>query len=304
MKRFQPKKNRHRHNVFEGWYTRLVLAEGQGNLAIIMAYTTNREDPHAFIQVFDGMQKSNRYVRFPLDAYRYDGHTVWIDTNHLAPDSLRIDIDEHVLDVSFSSIQTLERSAMGFLAKFPLQCYQEIIMLGGSFSGRITTPTIDGEHRGTLYMEKTFGRRFPKRWFWLQANRFKGAALSMAGGHVPTLFHKPFGFFAIFQHGEQTHTFATYNRAKMNVTEHDDTVVFTLRRRRCRLTITATKSAPTALVGPADKGAMTLPVFETLNATVTVHLEENGTILYDGISPLGGFEWMMHSQSPNLTKET
>ncbi len=301
MKRFHPRKKHPSRNQFEGWYTRLQSPDSDCNLAIIMAYTTNANDPHAFIQVFDGLKNTNRYHRFPIDAYRFDDGVAWIADNYVSPRGLHLNLDGCAVDVTFSDASTLNGSAMGYLSSFPLQCYQEVVLLDGRFTGTMNTASCQGKQIGTLYMEKTFGKRFPKRWFWLQANRFGDAALSMAGGHVPTLFFKPFGYFAIFRHGNHTHTFATYNRAKLSITEHDDTVVFTLKKRRFRLTIKATKATPTELVGPTDKGAMTLPVHETLTAHVSVRLMNKDEVLYEGESPLGGFEWMMY---PKNTKET
>ena len=68
--------NRRKKDYFEGWYTRLVDIENNINIAVIFALTKNELDPHAFIQVYDGVELTNKYFRFDirLGLIHYGSH--------------------------------------------------------------------------------------------------------------------------------------------------------------------------------------------------------------------------------------
>ena len=289
--------NKRRNRYFEGWYIRVMDEENHVNTAYIFALTKAQSDPHAFIQVFDGIKKTNRYERFPLEAFHASGEIVSIGENRLSLKGITLKLDNYEVALTFEHHSDLKvASAMGFLAKFPLECYQEVVSKSFVIKGTIKTHQKVIHLDGSGYMEKTYGRRFPKQWFWLQANQFEeSCALTLAGGSVPTLVFKPFGFFCLLHVKGKPYVFGTYNRAKIMMSSHDDTVVFHIKRRTIELIIEATIAEPTRLVGPSDGGVMDLDVFETLTSQVTVCLREKDHIIYQGSSTMGGFEWMFET---------
>lgn len=221
MKRFALQ-NKKKHNYFEGWYVRVFDAGANINLALIFAKTHFHKDPHAFIQIFDGTAGTNRYLRLPIDAFNYQDETVMIGKQTLSPSHIHISEQDVSIDVQIiQPVDLGDKSAMGPLLALPLECYQEVIFMDARLRGtvRFGSKTYHLE-QAQSYMEKTYGRKFPVRWFWLQANRFdQNVSISLAGGKVPTLFFKKFGFFMILRLQEKTHLFATYNFAKLKFIE-------------------------------------------------------------------------------------
>jgi hypothetical protein len=283
-------------NGFEGWYTRFTDPIKGVNMAIIMALTTFEEDPHAFIQVFDGQQKTNQYFRFPLDQFQVSDDFIKIESSILSKDQLRLDLKAIQIDLTFKDHQDNPyKSAMGFLEKMPLETFQEVVTLVSDFEGVIHLKNEPISISGRSYMEKTYGRKFPKEWFWLQANHFREESLSfsLSGGHVPTLKFRPFGFFILIYFNQKTYRFATYNFAKLNYKQTLDATEFIIKKGRYTVILTVSNHEPTELVGPLDKGEMTLPVYESISSTVTFVLKDKETTLIRDTSPYAGFEYMM-----------
>lgn len=164
------------HNYFEGWYTRLIDKDHNINLAIILAVTHYLEDPHAFIQLYNGVTLQNHYFKFDITDFSYHQDKIKIGNNILSKEGIILDTELVKLDVQFENAIFLQshfgfHSAMSYLYLAPLQCFQEINVLDGTYTGTIT---IDEQQKisGSYYIEKTYGTQFPNKWIWLQANQF------------------------------------------------------------------------------------------------------------------------------------
>jgi len=284
------------HNGFEGWYTRITDPKKGVNIAVIFAKTTYHKDPHGFIQIYDGTEKTNDYFRFDLTAFKATDEGVYLNNNHLSLQKMHIQAGSYDLDVTFSKpVHNAYKSAMGFLEKLPLETFQEVVLMEANFDGTLTFKGEKKTIQGKAYMEKTYGKKFPKTWFWLQANHFskKGLALSMSGGHVPTLFFRPFGFFVLISTPDKVYRFATYNFAKFKSATNGDKVIFNIKKGRYHLTVEVTDHQPIKLVGPKDQGDMSLPVYECINAKTTLTLKKSNQVILEDASMYAGFEWMM-----------
>ena len=284
-------------NYFEGWYLRLLDKAQDINLALIFAYTKNKTDPHAFIQVYEGHHKKNTYYRFPLNDFSFKNNEVKIAENTLSLKGVTLNLKEIHLEATLDDIIPIKQhSAMGYLKRLPLQCYQEVVFIGATFKGTFNNKAFNGD----AYMEKTYGTKFPKKWFWLQALEPKeDVRFTLAGGHVPTLFLKPFGFFAIFQYQDLEVVFATYNGAKCKVHSTEDHHYFTLIKGAYKLTVKAKKRFPVKLVGPNQHGLMNLDVYEDLYTDITLTMYQNKEILVEVNHPYAGFEWMLDQRYKN-----
>lgn len=283
-------KNKYHTNAFEGWYTRILSDDGTVNLAVIMAMTLYEEDPHAFIQVFDGNKENNTYHRFDIEDFHFEQGMVKIKTNTLSLKHLFIDVEGLQVDVTFKDVtKNPVKSAMGFLRHLPLQCFQEVNILSALAQGSVN----GSPFKGSTYIEKTYGKQFPKRWFWLQADRFdQTVKLSLAGGHVPTLKMKPFGFFCLLKTDTKTYRFATYNLATFKHKRQNNTVTITIKRWPHTLTLTITPGTFTLLKGPGEDANMVMDVPESLNTHVSLTLKTHKDIVLKSTSTHAGFEWV------------
>ena len=86
--------------------------------------------------------------------------------------SITINIDEKVL----LNKRGKNTSAMSYLSKAPLQCFQEVNIMDGSYSGEVIINDETKHINGKVYMEKTYGNKFPEKWIWIQCNHFNKEA--------------------------------------------------------------------------------------------------------------------------------
>ena len=72
---------------FEGWYFKLIAADGRNRLSIIPGVYIggDAEQSHAFIQVMDGVDGSSHYIPFPTEAFSFvpGKMNVTLADNHL-----------------------------------------------------------------------------------------------------------------------------------------------------------------------------------------------------------------------------
>lgn len=283
-------------NGFEGWYIRFTDSINNRHYAIIMALTTHENDPHAFIQIFDGFKRTHTYLRYPLSSFKVEDDYIEIAESKLSKTELilKTDILEAHLYLK-ASLDNPYKSAMGFLEKMPLETFQEVVTLIADFEGTLKKEGQILPVSGRAYMEKTYGKKFPKEWFWLQANHFREPTLScsLSGGHVPTLIFRPFGFFILITYQGKTYRFATYNLAKLSYEKRGESYRFVIKKGGYSVTLTVSDHDPTELVGPKDNGEMTLPVYESITAHVTLVFKKKNVTLIRDESPYAGFEYMM-----------
>lgn len=292
-------RNLKKKNYFEGYYQRLVDEDNNINYAFIFAITKNEEDPHAFIQVFDGTKNISKYYRYETSDFYYSKGTVFIKDNFLSLKSLYIKTEDIEVSVLFSELKELtsrfrNKSAMSFLLHFPLECFQEVVIIDGLFNGEIITENEALHISGKTYLEKTYGSKFPKQWIWIQGNHFnKDVSLSFSHGMIPFLKWKIKGFITILHYNDKEYRFATYNFSRMKIAKRTESQVeIVLKKRRYKLIIIAKLINPVELIGPNEEGKMDLQVFESINSLATLTFYKGKKIIFDTMGRSVGFENM------------
>jgi len=290
-------KNKRDKNYFEGWYIRVVDESENINLAFIFAVTKDIEDPHAFIQVYDGIALNSKYYRFDVNDFKYKKDTVYIKDNSLSLGKMYLKVDNIEININLdintdNNNKNINASAMSYMSKFPLECFQEINILDGTYSGKLTLNNKKMVISGKSYMEKTYGNKFPTKWIWIQCNHFdKEAALTFAYGKIPVLRWKAKGFFSILNIQGKEYRFATYNLSRMKINKISDTQVeITMKRRFTKMVINAKMIDPVKLIGPLENGKMLLEVFESINSLVTLTLYKGNKVIFDIVGKNAGFE--------------
>ncbi|MBN2604227.1 MAG: hypothetical protein JXR62_00215 [Bacilli bacterium] len=283
-------------NYFEGWYIRFTDSDHAVNIAVIFGVTNSKEDPHAFIQFYDGNQLTNSYYRFDLNEFIYQNSMVTIGENTLSMNHLSCHFDHIKIHLHFSNVDMLQgkKSAMSFLVHAPLQCFQEVNMMNGDFSGEIIISGISNEVSGKIYMEKTYGDKFPAKWIWLQSNHFKQEiAVTFAYGKIPFLRWKVNGFMAILHYQKKEFRFSSYNFARLKIDNYNKNKVKIILRKKAKiLSFDATLKDPVELIGPTKNGVMNLTVMESINSVVNVVFSDNNNIIFDEIGSYVGLEIM------------
>ena len=144
------------------------------------------------------------------------------------------------------------------------------------------SPAGGHEVRGVGYLEKDWGRSFPRGWVWLQSSHLDGvvgpACVMVSAGVVPWVTGAFAGFIAAVAWGGRLEVFATYNGASMRREEGRAPGRLTFRRRRLELRIAVAPGPGVDLVAPAGSGGMVGRVNESLTSTATVELRDGGGV--------------------------
>ncbi len=293
---------------FEGWYFKLISADGQHRLAIIpglfLAEDSSRSQ--AFVQVLNGVTGDSAYYPFPVEAFSADPEHFYVQVgdNIFSRDFIRLNLTGDTLqlqgEVHFGKftpwpVTLTSPGIMGWYAWIPvMECYHGVVSLDHTLDGRLT---LNGEDLtfsgGRGYIEKDWGRNFPTGYIWQQSNHFAtpGTSLTASIAMIP-LFSQTFaGFIVGVWHHGLLYRFATYTGA---VTEHltvdDQCVRWVIRDKRYRLEMISERQSGGLLHAPI-RTEMHKRVSETMRTAVRTRLtRHDGTVILDDTGQCAGME--------------
>ena len=301
---------RKRKHYFEGWYFKCISADRKHAVALIPGMAVNPQgQKHAFIQVIQAVSGQTAYHRFAYEDFSAaaDRLDIRIAGNTFSSDGLAVQIDrpEGTVEgrLAFSDLHTfpVTRYNPGIMGPFSfipfMECYHAIIHLYHRLDGSLTingeTLCFDG---GVGYIEKDYGRSFPKTYFWLQASHFDGgnASFVFSRARIPFLGREFPGFFAYFTDFSGISVrFATYNHSLLTSWQIDadaGTCSGRLEGPEGSLAFSARMAGGGRLRAPVD-GQMDREIIESISARVTLQLADPaGRILYSGNSGEAGME--------------
>lgn len=301
----------HKNNFFEGWYFKLQDETGKAVLAVIPGIFKGDTvaASHSFIQILIGNEVTYHYLRFEPESFssQKSKFKITVKDNTFSLDGIRLNIHEKDISIEgvlkFTSIiewpdTLMNPGSMGFYNYFAfMECYSQVCALDGSITGSlcIQGKTISFD-RGKVYIEKNWGRSFPKSWIWVQCNHFsKGdGALSCSIGHIPFLCTSFRGFLVGFNYRHQFISFTTINKSTIAIEKNGTDVTILLRRKEFELII-STKTNPFKFVtcfGPSGTEMIPL-VDENLMGTVRVRLVDwkNHRVLFEDDGICTGIEY-------------
>lgn len=290
-------KNKKNEDYFEGWYLRLVDENNNVNLALIFAITKDLNEPHSFIQVYDGITLKNKYYRFSISDFQSSEDTISIKDNKLSLSGLYLKLDDLEISININNIKKIGKnkwnnSAMSYMSNFPLECFQEVNIIDGSYSGIIIRNSELTNISGKPYMEKTYGNKFPVNWIWIQSNHLsEDASFTFAYGLIPLFKWKVRGFFSILEFNGSEYRFASYNLARIKINKKSNNEVeIILKKGFKKLIINANMINPVKLIGPAENGEMILEVFESINSVLNIKLYKGKKLVFNANGRNVGFE--------------
>lgn len=292
----------HHQKYFEGWYFKLVSADELNAIAVIPGIAIyDPSDRHAFIQVIDGVRQVTSYHRFPLESFKasQDYFQVQIDNNYFSGQGIQLSIPELKGRIDFHDSVPLSAhwwspGIMGWYSFVPkMECYHGIVSLHHTLSGHSegSAGAIDWKG-GKGYIEKDWGRSFPKCWIWMQSNHFNSShpvSLMASVAHIPWMKSYFPGFIVVlYLHGVE-YRFATYNGSKMKCQVMEDVVHLEFRKADLQLSIRAFRATGAILRSPIS-GRMTGKVNESLKARLIVQLTRKGREVWAGTGTTAGLE--------------
>jgi hypothetical protein len=299
--------SRKRH-YFEGWYFKLIDKQRKTVMAIIPGISIGESltDAHAFIQVIDAVKGETEYFRFPYHDFQTDPNKflVKIGDNVFSDHGLKVDLrNDHTSisgELQFSGIDPYPKTffSPGIMGPFSfvpgMECYHGVVNITHTIHGSLNrNGTVADMTGGEGYIEKDWGRSFPKAWIWAQANHFEeaGASFMFSVARIPWLGTSFTGLIAFLRTKEGFHTFATYNGGKIRSIQLEDNVLdVTLTNAAYEMHVSMNYPGGGILKAPKN-GLMSREIEESITATTTLQLRQrNGKMLFEGTSPWTGIE--------------
>lgn len=309
--KFQGNKNKKKY--FEGWYYKLVCKNKLNSIAFIPGLSLNKDDSHAFIQVFITNHLSNdlqtTYIRYDLDEFIFDDSNNILSLGHckFGLDDICIDISTDDLKVNgqvkLSNRVDIQRnifspSIMGFFRYIPnMECYHGVVSMTHDLSGslEVNQQKIDFND-GKGYIEKDWGTSFPNEYVWIQSNHFSDPDTSFMFSYatIPFLGLKFKGFIINLLIKNVEYRFATYNFSKVvSVDADSNKVTFVIKKGKYKLHVFAKNKETIHLASP-NMGIMKDKIKEGLSGIVTITLYKRGKLIYQDTGKQSGLEIMLN----------
>ncbi len=273
-------------NYFEGWYYKHVHEESNRSISFIFGISTR--DPHAFIQIITSNPLVTTYVRYPLESFEAFENGYRCGDSFFAPDKVIMNVKDDTISVSgeldLTQLTPIHRNAyapniMGPFAYLEnMECNHGVVSMNHQVNGTIS---VNGEawtfSDQAGYIEKDWGRSFPRRYIWIQGNHFdQDAALMVSVADIPFLGFHFEGVICQLNVKDQVYRIATYTGARCTGICHtDDGFTLTLKQGSLTLDVTAHVPQQGILKSPS-MGAMTQTIKEGLGGTIDLVLHRKG----------------------------
>lgn len=294
-------------NYFEGWYFKIVDKNETNSFAFIPGVAFDEEgNGHSFIQVIDSIEYNTEYFKFPLSDFTYSEKAldVTIAGNNFTNNKIDINLINDEFPVSgsleFYDIvpfpKTLTRpGVMGPFSFVPfMECYHGVVNIHHEIKGSLM---INGKlvdfTDGYGYIEKDWGKSFPKWYVWIQSNHFKENDVSMmfSIAKIPWLNRHFTGFLSFLKVKEEMYLFATYTGAKVKSLEYaDGQINIVVEDKKHTLSISGLYNESGVLKAPKN-GLMEREISESISATVKVTLKDkSGQVIFEDYGENAGLE--------------
>ncbi len=287
---------------FEGWYFKVVSPDEQQALAFIPGISMGADGVrHAFVQVMDGKRCQAQYHRFSAGDFKPANRhfEVSVGGSVFSGEKLKLDLPNLSGEISFSDKTPWPKmlgapGIMGWYSFVPfMECFHGIVSMNHVLEGalKIGNAAVDFSG-GKGYIEKDWGRSFPRAYVWMQTNHFDThdrASLMASVAHIPWLGSYFIGFISGFWLDGRLFRFATYTGARKYLKISDEQVELIFRNPKTELRLLARQAAGTALHSPIS-GEMTGKINESLQAVVRVELLQNGRRIFEGTGRNAGLE--------------
>lgn len=293
---------------FEGWYLKLIDAARTTVFALIPGVSIGRtkEESHAFIQLINAVTGKTEYFRFPFDSFSADQKRfdVTIAGNHFWDGGIDVDLKNETTSLKaslrFENIEKYPTSffhpgIMGPFSFVPgMECYHGIVNIRHTICGSVVyNGTALDMTGGEGYIEKDWGKSFPRSWIWLQANHFdaQNASFMFSIARIPWLGTTFTGLICFLRTDEGFYRFATYNGGTVTrVHTEGDRIEVSLKNAKHTLSFTAYYQKGGILKAPKN-GMMLREIEESITAEVEVTLSDHrGNVLFRDCSNRVGME--------------
>jgi tocopherol cyclase len=298
--------NLQKKNYFEGWYFKHVSQDLNNVWSFIPGVSLTANDPHAFIQIINGINGESQYVTYPLDQFSWDKKKLYlkIGSSVFTSENINLKIENEFIKIEGSidysnSVKypsgLLSPGIMGWYSFIPfMECKHGIVSVNHDLTGsiKVNNSSIDF-NEGKGYIEKDWGTSFPEAWLWIQANNFSDheSSFTFSVAKIPWIGKFFIGFIAFLYFNKKFFLFSTYNNSLITEINHSGkSIGITLKNRDFILKISALKNTFGELRAPSS-GIMSRRIKESIDSEVTIKLyDKHNNLIYNDSSKRAGLE--------------
>jgi len=298
--------NLKKRNYFEGWYFKHVSADLAQVWSFIPGISLNSKEPHAFIQVINGITGDTDYITYPVEKFSCDKGSLdlIIGKSRFTENQISLDIDSDKIkikgNISFTDnikypSSLFSPGIMGWYSFVPfMECKHGIVSVNHTLTGSLIINNQEVLFTGGKgYIEKDWGSSFPEAWVWLHSNNFSdpGTSFTFSLAKIPWLGKFFIGFIVFLYYKNEFIIFSTYNKSVITDIIHDnDSVSMTSKNKKYILKFKAIKKTFGELKAPAS-GDMSRRIKESVDSVVTLSLFDNSNnLLYTDEGKRAGLE--------------
>lgn len=298
-------------NFFEGWYFKIVDKDNLYKFAFIpgISFGQNKSENHSFIQIVDSYNNEYKYLRFSENDFKYNNKNfkIGVRSNIFSLDKISLNLKYKNKTIkghlSFKKNikwkdNLLNPGSMGFYNYLSfMECYSQVCTLNGDIIGKLqVNEELVDFTGGKVYIEKNWGKSFPKSWVWIQSNNFKNPTVSVTCSLATIPFPiKDFrGFLIGVTIGKEFYRFTTMNRSKLTIKNIGKDIELIAINKNLKLTLNTYTNRDNFVLCMGPKNGNMIPlVKETLSAKVYMTLEDikENKIIYKGAGHSCGVEY-------------
>ncbi len=295
-----------KQNYFEGWYFKMVSADGEHRYAFIPGISLGK-DSHAFVQFIDGQTGKTQYHRYNIEDFYYSSNrfAVWVGPNFFSADSFYVELgagNELILGKGIIRnrikypTKLMSPGIMGWYRFVPfMECFHGVVSLNHKLSGDfLINNEVISFNNGKGYIEKDWGKSMPTAWIWTQSNTFddnSNTSFMLSIANIPWVGNSFTGFLGFLWVNDKLYRFATYTGAKISKLEReDDRIMVLIKEKEFTIEFVGLKGMRGELLAPVA-GDMSRTIHESIDAEIQVTLwDKKGKMLYQGKAQNAGLE--------------
>lgn len=293
--------NSKKRPFFEGWYHKMSTEDGESIVLIPGIYRSGIENSKtAFLMIYQSINKQVDYLPYPTEAFKCekDKYALKLGDSYFSLDHIKLNINNDKINIKgeiFSKglnpwpVTILEPGCMGWYAYVPtMECFHGILSMKHSLSGEIKLNNRQVNFsNGKGYLEKDWGKNFPKNWIWGQSNHFLEPDLSVSASlaTIPWRKNEFSGFIVGILHRDKFYRFTTYLNSKITHISFDgNTIEWCLRSRDIEVCLRISRGQKSGLLFAPDKKDMVPKVSEYLDGTMSIKLTKKGNTVLESYS--------------------
>ena len=283
---------------FEGWYHKMSSKDERSIVVIPGIYQSGEcSNKTAFLMLYQGSNGQVDYIPYDTKDFNCNqrSYELRLGENFFSLDNVILNFQNDRLDVKGQittkglnpwPVSLFEHGCMGWYGYVPsMECFHGILSMDHKIDGHIT---VNDDHidfnDGRGYIEKDWGKNFPKDWIWAQSNHFKEDDISVSASlaTIPWRNYEFSGFIIGILYKGELYKFTTYNFSKhVKISFDNDKLHWVIKKRKLTLELEIRKGSLSGLLYAPDRKDMIPKVNEYLDGNISFQLKDSNRILID-----------------------